>query len=538
MIKQTEKNISPGLEALQQFEDLMSLSGEEALEAAGKSITRALENFEKITKQIDFVTQQKLADITTALLEFSSNKALAITDLNKSVAGLAGDPEKLAAEQDLAIAQVNAQQSLEKLTAAQKTKEDVDRNVEISLQKAAFSPIEALAALELAQEKQIEALNAFSQAQEEYSQNIKALTEAQLAKIEADTQIPVRISQFNSKQKNINYKQQRLDGVLKESDVTRLQLQDEIGLLDIEIASTASELEAIAKGIKDGYITNIDDANQKISDLVDKQQDLISNRLDKLLEQENEERERSIKLLEDQSSLSAKYFDVAINGYELLNKETERYTKQLDNLTQIGEQLKTLSQAQFQVDIGKGETGSSLIDAGAAAREQFLSEDISPRQRAFQASRLGALQQLGQGYGIQPAAFGMNEDAALAEQQKIATKLAREKLDAMEKEQAIAAKLLEIEIQRNQIVAQMAVREAEIGKLRAEQALIQAQFGLQQAILGKDPTAIKLAELELQIAASQQGLADAELGSAQENLALQALFAEMQKEAAKLDAES
>ncbi len=257
-----------------------------------------------------------------------------------------------------------------------------------------------------------------------------------------------------------------------------------------------------------------------------------------MLEQENEERERSVKLLEDQSSLNVKYFDVAVNGYEMLSKETERYTKQLDNLTQIGEQLKTLSQAQFQVSIGKGETGSSLIDAGAAARERFLSEDISPRQRAFQASRLGALQQLGQGYGIQPAAFGMNEDTALAEQQKIATKLAQEKLDAMEKEQAIAAKLLEIEIQRNQIVAEMAVREAEIGKLRAEQALIQAQFGLQQAVLGKDPTAIKLAELELQVAASQQGLANAELGSAQENLALQALFAQMQRETAKLDAAS
>ena len=132
----------------------------------------------------------------------------------------------------------------------------------------------------------------------------------------------------------------------------------------------------------------------------------------------------------------------------------------------------------------------------------------------------------------------MNEDAALAEQQKIATKLAKEKLDAMEKEQAIAAKLLDIELQRNQIAAEMAVREAEIGKLRAEQAVIQAQFGLQQAILGKDPTAIKLAELEVQIAASQQEVANAELGSAKDNLALQALFAQMQREVFKLDSAS
>ena len=538
-IKQTrDRYIAPGLDALKQFEDLMSLSGEEALEAAGKAITRALENFEKIAKKIDSETQQKLADITTALLKFSSNKELAITDLNKSVAGVAGDPEKLAAEQGLAIAEVNAQQSFEKLNAARKTKEDVDRNVEISLQKAAFSPIPSLAALELAQDKQIEAISIFSQAQEEYSQNLKALTEAQLAKIAVDTQIPVRIAQFNSKQTSSNYKQQRLDGVLKESDVRKLQLQDEIGVLDIQIASTAAQLESIAKGIKDGYITNIDLANKEISELVDKQQDLISNRLDKLLEKENEERELSIKLLENQSSLSAKYFDVAINGYELLNKETERYTKQLDNLTQIGEQLKTLSQAQFQFNTGRGETASSLIDAGVGTRERLSSEDLNPRQRAFQERRLGALQQLGQGYGIQPAAFGMNEDAALAEQQKIATKLAKEKLDAMEKEQAIAAKLLDIEIQRNQIAAEMAVREAEISKLRAEQAVIQAQFGLQQAILGKDPTAIKLAELEVQIAASQQGVANAELGAANENLALQALFAQMQREAFKLDSAS
>jgi tape measure domain-containing protein len=538
-IKQTrDRYIAPGLDALQQFEDLMSLSGEEALEAAGKAITRALENFEKIAKKIDSETQQKLADITTALLKFSSNKELAITDLNKSVAGVTGDPERLAADQGLAIAEVNAQQSFEKLTAARKTKEEVDRNVKIAQQKAAFSPTASREQLDPLLDKQIEALNIFSQAQEEYSQNIKALTEAQLAKIAVDTQIPVRISQFNGKQKNINYKQQRLDGVLKESDVTKLQLQDEIGVLDIQIASTAAQLESIAKGIKDGYITNIDLANKEISELVDKQQDLISNRLDKLLEKENEERELSIKLLENQSSLSAKYFDVAINGYELLNKETERYTKQLDNLTQVGEQLKTLSQAQFQFNTGRGETASSLIDAGVGTRERLSSEDLNPRQRSFQKKRLGALQQLGQGYGIQPAAFGMNEDAALAEQQKIATKLAKEKLDAMEKEQAIAAKLLEIEIQRNQVAAQMAIREAEIGKLRAEQAVIQAQFGLQQAILGKDPTAIKLAELEVQIAASQQGVANAELGAANENLALQALFAQMQREAFKLDSAS
>ena len=532
------KYITPGLDLLTQYEDLMILSGEEALEAAGKAITKAMENFEKIARIIDAETSKKLSDITKAMQVFSSNTELAITDFNKSVAGLAGDPEKIAAEKNLATANINKEQSGEKLQAAQKAKEDVDKNVEITLQKAAFSPIESLAAVSLAREKQAEAQNILSQALEEYTNNATSQVDAQLSLIAVESQVPVRISQFNSKQRGNQFKQQRLDGILKDTDLSQLQLQDEIGLLDIEIASTAVQLEKISQGIKDGYITNVTKANEKIQELMNSQQDLMSNRLDKLLEQENQERERSIKLLENQSSLSSKYFNVAINGYELLNKETERYSKQLDNLTRVGEQLKTLSQSQFQVKIGRSENQLSIADAAVATRERLSSQDLSPRERSFQQRRLGALASLGQSYGVQPAAFGANEDAALAEQQKIATKLAKDKLEAMKKEQAIAAKLLDIELQRNQIAAEMAVREAEIGKLRAEQAVTEAQFGLQQALLGTDQTAIKLAELELQIAKSQQGLSDAELGSAKENLALQSLFSQLQKEAFNLDSAS
>lgn len=538
LAKLRKEEIAPALEMFGQWEELMAFSGEEALEAAIKAMTRALETFESIAKLIDETTSRKLADVSAKVREAISDPGILVSDFSLPVAASPGDPARIRAENDLATAIINEEQSRQKLDAARRAKQEADTEFAIAEKNAAFSPRESKENLNTARDKRISAQEIYSQAEQDYAANFDALTDSKLALLAVETQAPVRVAQFNSKQRNNTYKQQRLDQTLTENDVKGLQLRDEIALLDIQIASTATELNAITNGVEKGYITNVAKANAKIEELSQSQQDLISNRLDKLLEQENEKRERSIKLLEDQSSLSAKYFDLAINGYELLNKETERYTKQLDNLTQIGEQLKTLSQAQFQVSIGKGETGSSLIDAGAAARERFLSEDISPRQRAFQASRLGALQQLGQGYGIQPAAFGMNEDAALAEQQKIATKLAREKLDAMKKEQAIAAKLLEIEIQRNQIVAEMAVREAEIGKLRAEQALIQAQFGLQQAILGKDPTAIKLAELELQIAASQQGLANAELGSAQENLALQAFFAQLQRETAKLDAAS
>ena len=533
-----KKAIAPVLAVLGEYDNIIAASGEEAVEAASKAITKALENFEKIAKLIDANTTQKLADITTAVNSFSTNASLAITDFNKSVAAFPGDPVRIKAETDLARATVNTDQSRQKLDAAQKSKADIDAEYRKIQLNSASSPTESAVAVELNKGKQIDALNIFAQAQEEYFSNLAAQTDAQLALIDAQTQAPVRISQFNSRQKGNGYKQQLLSGTLQEEDVAKLQLNDEIALLDIQIASTATALETISTALEKGYIKNIDIANGKIEELSNTQQELIANRLDKLLEKENQERQSAIKLLEEQSNLSSKYFDVALNGYQLLNKETERYSKQLDNLTRVGEQLKTLSQAQFQVKIGRSENQLSIADTAVATRERLSAQDLSPRERSFQQRRLGALASLGQSYGVQPAAFGANEDAALAEQQKIATKLAKDKLEAMKKEQAIAAKLLDIELQRNQIAAEMAVREAEISKLRAEQAVTQAQFGLQQALLGTDDTAIKLAELELQIAKSQQGLSDAELGSAKENLALQSLFSQLQKEAFNLDSAS
>jgi len=538
LAKLRKEEITPALDLFGQWENLMASSGEEALEAAIKAMTRALETFESTAKLIDETTSRKLADVSAKVREVISNPALLAADFSLPVAVSPGDPTRIRAENDLASATINEEQSRQKLEAARRTKQEADTEFAIAERNAAFSPRDSKENLMIARDKKISAQEIYSQAEQDYAANFEALADSQLALLSVEAQAPVRVAQFNSKQRGNSYKQQQLDRVLKEDDVRKFQLQDEIGLLNIQIASNATELNSIVNGVEEGIITDVRKANAKIDELSNAQQDLIANRLDKLLEQENLERERSIKLLENQSSLSSKYFDVAINGYELLNKETERYTKQLENLTQVGEQLKTLSQAQFQVKIGRSENQLSIADAGVATRERLSAQDLSPRERSFQKSRLSALSQLGQSYGVQPAAFGANEDAALAEQQKIATKLAKDKLDAMEKEQAIAAKLLDIELQRNQIAAEMAVREAEISKLRAEQAVTQAQFGLQQALLGTDDTAIKLAELELQIAKSQQGLSDAELGSAKENLALQSLFAQLQKEAFNLDSAS
>ena len=538
LAKLRKEEITPALDLFGQWENLMASSGEEALEAAIKAMTRALETFESTAKLIDETTSRKLADVSAKVREVISNPALLAADFSLPVAVSPGDPTRIRAENDLASATINEEQSRQKLEAARRTKQEADTEFAIAERNAAFSPRDSKENLMIARDKKISAQEIYSQAEQDYAANFEALADSQLALLSVEAQAPVRVAQFNSKQRGNSYKQQQLDRVLKEDDVRKFQLQDEIGLLNIQIASNATELNSIVNGVEEGIITDVRKANAKIDELSNAQQDLIANRLDKLLEQENLERERSIKLLENQSSLSSKYFDVAINGYELLNKETERYTKQLENLTQVGEQLKTLSQAQFQVKIGRSENQLSIADTAVATRERLSAQDLSPRERSFQKSRLSALSQLGQSYGVQPAAFGANEDAALAEQQKIATKLAKDKLDAMEKEQAIAAKLLDIELQRNQIAAEMAVREAEISKLRAEQAVTQAQFGLQQALLGTDDTAIKLAELELQIAKSQQGLSDAELGSAKENLALQSLFSQLQKEAFNLDSAS
>jgi hypothetical protein len=503
-----------------------------------------MENFEKTVLIIDSTASKKLSDITTALREFSNNTAFAVTDLSKAVAGLPGDPVRLRAEKELAVTSISETQAKEKLDAAQLTKDDTDKELNKIERNSAFrSPIPALAAVEIGKNAQREAQNLLSEANNEYSAALAAKAEAQLALLDVEASAPVRISQINSRGISNARKQQQINGGISREEADRLQLNDEIGLIDIELASTEVQLATISEAMQQGLIKDVGVANAKIEELVNTQQDLISARLDKILEKENQQREKSIKLLENQTNLSAKYFDVAINGYEALNKASEQFSKQLDNLTKVGEELKNLAGLEFQSRIGLSENKTNLIDTSRGIADNLASGDLSPQQQRFQQRRLAGIQQLGnQQYGINPSAFGSNEDAALAEQQKIATQLAKDKMEALEKEQAIAAKLLAIEIKRNEIAAQMAVKEAEIGQLRAEQAAIQAQLALRQATIetanSADKTPVLLAELELAIANSQLDMSSQEVGFSKQNLALQALFSDLQREGFKLNAES
>jgi tape measure domain-containing protein len=539
-----DEDITPALDFFSKQEELMVASGEEAVEAANKAITKAMENFEKTVLIIDSTASKKLSDITTALREFSNNTAFAVTDLSKAVAGLPGDPVRLRAEKELAVTSVSETQAKEKLDAAQLAKDDTDKELNrIEREAAFFSPNAALQAVEAGKAAQREAQNILSEANNEYSAALAAKTEAQLALLDVEASAPVRISQINSRGISNARKQQQANGGITREEADRLQLNDEIGLIDIELASTEIQLATISKQLQEGLIKDVGVANGKIEELVNTQQDLISARLDKILEKENQQREKSIKLLENQTNLSAKYFDVAINGYEALNKASEQFSKQLDNLTKVGEELKNLAGIEFQSKIGLSENKTNLIDTSRGIADNLASGDLSPQQQSFQQRRLAGIQQLGnQAYGISPSAFGSNEDAALVEQQKIATQMAKDKMEALEKEQAIAAKLLAIEIKRNEIAAQMAVKEAEIGQLRAEQAAIQAQLALRQATIetanSEDKTPVLLAELELAIANSQLGLAGEEVDVAKQSQALQDLFANLQKQSADATSES
>jgi tape measure domain-containing protein len=541
-IDQKQNNIA--IDALSKYEDLMAESGEEALEAANKAITRAMENFEKIVVIIEATTTQKLTDITKALREFSSNTKLAATDFSQAVAGLPGDPVRLNAEKELAVAEVNEEQSRQKVAAAQLAKDDADKEVERVERRTAFdSPQDALEAVEVVKEKQREQDTKLAEAEQEYFANISARTDAQLALLNVEASAPLRIAQLNTKGISNARKQQQIDGGLTKEQVERLRLDDEIALIDIELGTTETQLASISKALQEGIIQDVPKANARIEELVNSQQDLISNRLDKILEKENLQREKSIKLLENQASLSSKYFDRAITGYEALNKATERYSRQLDSLTKVGDEIKNLTQAEFQVKIGRSEDRLSIADTARGIQDTLATGELSPQQQAFQQRRLRGIQQFGnQNYGMNANAFSSNEDTALAAQQKIATQMAKDKMEALEKEQAIAAKLLAIEIKRNDIAAEMAVKEAEIGKLRAEQAAIQAQLALRQAVIqtanSEDKTPVLLAELELAIANSQLELAGEEVGVANQNKALQSLFADLQKQAFEATSEA
>lgn len=121
---------------------------------------------------------------------------------------------------------------------------------------------------------------------------------------------------------------------------------------------------------------------------------------------------------------------------------------------------------------------------------------------------------------------GANKPELLQQRANIENEISQKKLDALRAEQKFQQQNLQLELQKQAIVAKTALYEAEIARLKAQQGIIEANAALAKAYQNKDTTAIDAAKLGLEIATRQLELSDRQLENARENLRIQSELAD------------
>ena len=528
-----ETSIQPVLTILEELENLMVFSEDELIDRVNKNIAKALDNLELSTGIIQTRTNLGIAATTSGLRDrqarnltsFESDRNLIrnITTGNLPIASTYLDSQVRQAQATSQSADLGLTGAQEQLDLATKTLKEVEKNYAELKKGLAASPQQTEEGLKAAQEKLASAQQAYIDAEADYDAKLREGTQARLDLINLQMQRVVRAEAYLTQLKNIALKEGVLAGKVFTEQLEKELLNNEVIQIELEVKQIAAERDAIIEGIQSGTIKYLTTASAKLEELQRNYAEGQNNLLDKQLEKENFQREESARLLQNQIDLAGKYAEIASAGYERLNTQAQNYLQQLDAIQSAGDALSSFRQAVSQAQIGNLTLGSDLISAISSTRESLQNEDTLPSQRNLDVRRLAGLQQIANNQGIGGNLF--DEAGIAATQQKIAKEIADAKIAALKEEQALASKLLQLEIKRNQINAQVAVREAQINKLKAEQAVLQARANLQKALIetegSQDKTAVTLAQMDLQIA--QLGLEGAveSLDFTQQNNAIQ-----------------
>ena len=256
------------------------------------------------------------------------------------------------------------------------------------------------------------------------------------------------------------------------------------------------QLEQVKISEEQKYIT-AKEATTKRRQLLQQLADANQKQIDTELAQEKNYREQVIQLIESQLVAAINSNNLTINGIErqkdaqnLLNQSIERSQK---------------------LEVSRHDLNKAIADA-ALTQSQIQLDKIN-----------AALE-----------APGANKPELLQQRANIENQISQKKLDALRVEQEFQRRNLQLELQKQAIVAKTAVYEAEIAKLKAIQGTIEANAALVKAYQNRDTLAIDAAKLGLEIANRQLELSDRQLANARENLKIQNEIASNSTEAQRI----
>lgn len=227
------------------------------------------------------------------------------------------------------------------------------------------------------------------------------------------------------------------------------------------------------------------------------------------LSQQQELRNAQIRAIEERTQKHKNSSDLIIAGIDSQKAAQDLLNASIDRTKELEQSRFDLSKALSDAAISASETRLNSANQALDLSKRLSEGDLDPKVRSAINNQLSV------------AGFGNTELQILTQRQQIEADIAAKRLDALKIEQEFQKKSLELDLQRQRIVAQTAQYEAEIGVLRSQQSILDAQAALDRANVLRDKLAIDSAKIGLDIANQQLNLSNKQLKNSQENLKIQ-----------------
>lgn len=203
--------------------------------------------------------------------------------------------------------------------------------------------------------------------------------------------------------------------------------------------------------------------------------------------------------------------DLAISNIQREKDAQDLLTQSLERTSRLLESRYNLQKAISDAALTQGQVEVDALNNALELRRKLDDRNLNYREKAEIRKQLQAA-------GFNPAD---SELKILKTRQAIENEIAASRLEALRVEQQFQRISLELDLRRQQVAAQTAESEAEIGVLRARQAQIEAQGELSTARAKGDKNAEAAALIGVEIANRQLEVSNKQLNNAKENLKIQ-----------------
>ncbi|MFN6472613.1 MAG: phage tail tape measure protein [Nostoc sp. SerVER01] len=231
--------------------------------------------------------------------------------------------------------------------------------------------------------------------------------------------------------------------------------------------------------------------------------------------------DEAIRAIQERADAEKVAFDQTLNFLEQEKNARNSLLQTLQQDKDLLESQLNLQKAIANLSDVKANSKLAQVDRAVEARRKLDSDpNLDPGVAAVLNAQLNA------------SGFGNTSEAdILTERRKLQNELAKEQNDAVLREEKAARDLLNIELSRAKLTAEIALLEAQISDSKASQSQIQAKANLEKAQQLGDKNAIALAQAEIKTADMSKEVAAKSIDAAKRSVEMQAELADNAREA-------